>query len=69
MSKIFNYHEGSSPLLVSVPHDGWQIPMDIVQHMSDAGRAIPDTDWHVSELYDFVKDSGASLITANFSRR
>ena len=68
MTKIFNFHEGSSPLLVSVPHDGWQIPMEIVQHMSEAGRAIPDTDWHVSELYDFVKGSGASLITANFSR-
>lgn len=68
MSQIFTYHEGTTPLLVSVPHDGWQIPMEIVQHMSDAGRAIPDTDWHVSELYDFVKASGASMITANFSR-
>lgn len=68
MSQIFAYHEGTTPLLVSVPHDGWQIPMEIVQHMSDAGRAIPDTDWHVSELYDFVKASGASMITANFSR-
>ena len=68
MSKIFDYHEGSTPLLVSVPHDGWQIPMDIVQDMSDAGRAIADTDWHVTELYDFVKASGASLISANFSR-
>jgi len=68
MSRIFNLHEGTSPLLVSVPHDGWQIPMDIVQHMSDAGRAIPDTDWHVADLYGFVKESGASMISANFSR-
>ena len=68
MSNIFKFHQGTSPLLVSVPHDGRQIPMEIVQHMSDAGRAIPDTDWHVSELYEFVKDAGASLITANFSR-
>lgn len=68
MSNVFSYHEGSTPLLVSVPHDGWQIPMDIVQHMSEAGRAIADTDWHVSELYEFVKEAGASLISANFSR-
>ena len=68
MSKVFDLHEGTSPLLVSVPHDGWQMPMDIVQHMSDAGRAIPDTDWHVTELYAFVKASGASMISANFSR-
>lgn len=68
MSRVFDLHAGSSPLLVSVPHDGWQIPMDIVQYMSDAGRAIPDTDWHVAELYSFARDSGASMITANFSR-
>lgn len=68
MSRIFSFHEGTTPLLVSVPHDGWQIPTDIVQHMSDAGRSIPDTDWHVSQLYEFVKDRGASVITANFSR-
>ena len=68
MSKVFDMHEGTTPLLVSVPHDGWQIPMDIVQHMSDAGRSIADTDWHVTELYDFVKASGASMICANFSR-
>ena len=68
MSKTFSYHKGTTPLLVSVPHDGWQIPTDIVQHMSDAGRSIPDTDWHVSQLYDFVKDCGASVITADYSR-
>ena len=68
MSKTFSYHKGTTPLLVSVPHDGWQLPTDIVQHMSDAGRSIPDTDWHVSQLYDFVKDCGASVITADYSR-
>lgn len=68
MSEVFSLHVGSSPLLVSVPHDGWQIPTDIVQYMGGAGRAIPDTDWHVAELYDFVKEIGASMIVANFSR-
>lgn len=68
MSKIFSFHQGTTPLLVSVPHDGWQIPGDIVQHMSDAGRSITDTDWHVAELYDFVKELGASMISAEFSR-
>ena len=68
MIKTFSFHEGTSPLLVSVPHDGWQIPTDIVQHMSGAGRSIPDTDWHVSQLYDFVKESSASMLSADFSR-
>lgn len=68
MSDVFSFHEGESPLLVSVPHDGWQIPADIVQHMTDAGRGIPDTDWHVAQLYEFARDRGASMLVANFSR-
>ena len=68
MSDVFTFHAGDSPLLVSVPHDGWQIPSAIVQYMTGAARGIPDTDWHVSQLYDFVRERGASLLTANFSR-
>ena len=68
MSEVFSLHRGSSPLLISVPHDGWHLPTDIVQFMSGAGRAIPDTDWHVAELYEFAKESGASIIAAKMSR-
>jgi len=68
VSEVFSLHPGTSPLLVSVPHDGWQIPADIVQHMSEAGRSIPDTDWHVAELYDFVRERGATLLIAKLSR-
>ena len=68
MSDVFSLHQGSTPLLISVPHDGWHIPTDIVQHMSGAGRAIPDTDWHVAQLYEFAKATGASMIAAKMSR-
>lgn len=68
MTDVFSFHKGSTPLLVSVPHDGWQIPPDIVQHMSEIGRGIPDTDWHVAQLYEFARDRGASMIVANYSR-
>lgn len=68
MSDVYAYHEGTTPLLVSVPHDGWQIPDDILQQLSGVGRGIPDTDWHVNELYAFAKDLGASMISANISR-
>ena len=36
--------------------------------MTDAGRAIPDTDWHVRRLYEFAASLGASVIAANYSR-
>ncbi len=68
MNEVFSLHAGSTPLLVSVPHDGWQIPNDIVQYMSGAGRGVPDTDWYVAELYAFVKERGASMLVANYSR-
>ncbi len=68
MTDVYRFHEGSSPLLVSVPHDGRDIPDEIASRMTPAGQAIPDTDWHVARLYDFVRDTGASLLVAKFSR-
>ena len=68
MKDVFSFHNGDTPLLVSVPHDGWQLPPDIVQTMSEIGRGIPDTDWHVAQLYEFARDHGVSMIVANFSR-
>lgn len=68
MSDSYSFHSGSIPLLVSVPHDGRHLPKEIATVMTTAGKSIPDTDWHVAQLYDFVRDMGASLITATCSR-
>lgn len=68
MSDVFDFREGSSPLLVSIPHDGRTLLPGQAECMTDAGRALPDTDWHVRELYSFVEDLGASVIAANYSR-
>ena len=68
MSELFEYHEGNRPLLISVPHDGRQLPDEQRERMTGAGLDIPDTDWHVAELYDFAREFGASMIVANYSR-
>ena len=68
MRDIFTFHEGSTPLLISVPHDGRLLPDDIASDMTAVGRSIPDTDWHVARLYAFARDAGASLLLANYSR-
>lgn len=68
MIDTFTFEAGSSPLLISVPHDGRQLPCEIGSEMTDAGRAIPDTDWHVARLYDFAHKLGASFIRAEYSR-
>jgi N-formylglutamate amidohydrolase len=68
VTDCFTFREGEIPLLVSIPHDGRVLPDELAVTMTDAGRALPDTDWHVARLYDFANDLGASVITANFSR-
>lgn len=68
MIDVFSFHEGHSPLLISVPHDGIHVPPDIRVRMTAAGAAVPDTDWHVAELYSFARELGASMLVANYSR-
>ena len=68
MTAVFDFHEGTIPLLISVPHDGTEVPDSIEATMSAAGRSLPDTDWHVARLYDFASDLGASLLIARYSR-
>lgn len=68
MSDVYRFVEGDSPLLVSVPHDGRLIPDALRARMTEAGLAIPDTDWHVAQLYGFAAELGASLLVARYSR-
>ena len=68
MTDSYTFHTGALPLLISVPHDGRLLPPEIEAMMSAAGRSIPDTDWHVTKLYEFAKEIGASIIAANYSR-
>ena len=68
MSYACTLHRGSAPLLVSLPHDGTELPPDIAARMTDAARAVPDTDWHVSRLYAFARELGASILVPRYSR-
>lgn len=68
MSIVCDWHQGTSPLLITIPHDGRRIPPRIKDRMTEDGTAIPDTDWHVRKLYDFAPLSGASVLEAKFSR-
>lgn len=67
-SDVFTLHRGTAPLLVSLPHDGSHIPEELAARMVPAARRAPDTDWHVSVLYDFARELGASIIVPRHSR-
>jgi len=64
----FDFHVDTSPLLVSMPHVGIDLPGGIAERMTDQARLIADTDWHIDRLYDFLDDLGASVLQARFSR-
>ena len=64
----FQLTQGSSPLLVSIPHMGTEIPSEL--HALYAGRAlaVEDTDWHLDRLYGFAASLGASVLQPRYSR-
>lgn len=66
--ETFTLHRGSAPLFVSLPHDGTALPDDIAVRLTPAARRVPDTDWHVSRLYAFARELGASMIVPAYSR-
>ena len=59
---------GDSPLVISLPHGGTQLPADIARQMTPAAHAVADTDWHVGPLYAFARPLGASWLEAQLSR-
>jgi N-formylglutamate deformylase len=65
---LFALHQGTAPLLVSLPHDGTHVPADIAARLADSARRVPDTDWHVSRLYAFAREMGASILVPKHSR-
>ena len=66
--ETYTLHRGTAPLLISLPHDGTAVPDGIAARLTDSARRVPDTDWHVSKLYDFALELGASMIVPKYSR-
>ena len=66
--QAFDLHEGNSPLLISMPHSGTRLTDEVAQGMTEAAKKLPDTDWHIPELYKLAPSLGASIVSANYSR-
>jgi N-formylglutamate deformylase len=65
---LYDFSPGTAPLLVSMPHSGTHIPPRIAADMTPGALEVPDTDFHVPRLYDFVAGLGASVLSATHSR-
>lgn len=72
LMELFTIHTPnvlSIPLIANIPHSGIFIPKDIAaqftpQHLS----SLPNTDWHLDKLYDFLQSLGITVLLANYSR-
>ena len=65
---LLELHRGDAPLLISIPHNGTRVPEAIASRLTDDARRVPDTDWHVADLYAFARELGASLLVPTHSR-
>lgn len=66
---IVSLHRGTSPLIISCPHDGSFIPEAIKARLQPRAQLAPDTDWHISRLYGFARSAlGASMLVPSHSR-
>ncbi len=68
MNKVLTFNRGRVPLLISMPHPGLKLTPAVRLGLVDEAVGLPDTDWHIPQLYDFAESLGASTLSAEYSR-
>jgi N-formylglutamate deformylase len=64
---VFELRQGTSPVILGLPHTGTEVPADIHDRLNDNGKILADTDWHIHDLYaDLLED--ATSVRATFHR-
>ncbi|MDP9565564.1 UNVERIFIED_ORG: formiminoglutamase [Kosakonia oryzae] len=68
MTNGFELHQGRLPLLVSMPHPGTHLTPEIARGLTARAQRLEDTDWHIPLLYQPIRELGASVLSARYSR-
>lgn len=68
LGQPIDFRPGTTPLLISMPHPGTELPDELRDLLTDEARKVPDTDWHIPRLYDFAAEMGAGILSARYSR-
>ena len=68
MDNVVSFHQGTLPLLVSIPHAGLKLTPAVEAGLVDEAKGLPDTDWNIPRLYDFARELGASVVVGEYSR-
>ncbi|WP_313614769.1 N-formylglutamate deformylase [Agrobacterium sp.] len=64
---VFELRQGTSPIILGLPHTGTEVPDDIHERLNDNGKILADTDWHIHDLYaDLLGD--VTSVRATFHR-
>jgi formiminoglutamase len=64
---VFELRQGTSPIILGLPHTGTEVPAEIHDRLNDNGKILADTDWHIHALYaDLLED--ATSVRATFHR-
>ena len=68
MNSTYSLSPGNVSMLISMPHNGEQIPKNIAETMTNKGSMVSDTDWYINKLYDFAKAMGIYILAPKYSR-
>ncbi|MFV1528871.1 MULTISPECIES: N-formylglutamate deformylase [unclassified Phaeobacter] len=55
--------QGSSPLVLGLPHTGTDVPAEIWECLNETGKALADTDWHIHDLYSGLAEDITTVRT------
>ncbi|KIC12699.1 N-formylglutamate amidohydrolase [Leisingera sp. ANG-M1] len=55
--------QGSSPLVLGLPHTGTDVPPEIWECLNETGQALADTDWHIHDLYSGLVEEVTTVRT------
>lgn len=57
------------PMVANLPHSGLRLPPNVAsQFTPEQLRSLPNSDWHLQELYSFLPSLGITVMQANYSR-
>jgi N-formylglutamate deformylase len=68
VNDVFKLRQGTTPLLISMPHVGTHIPAEQRARYQPRALNCEDTDWHLERLYAFAIEMGAGMIVPHYSR-
>ncbi len=59
---------GNAPLIISLPHTGTHIPLEIEACLISPWLGLKDADWWIDRLYAFAEGMGATIVRTAISR-